>query len=345
MSAKNQSWWRERIPASDEAIAQTLREQIPAQLRSFFFALGGTPLVLFGIQLVTGILLNFYYTPSAESAYQSVWNITYQVPFGWFVRGLHQLSATAMILTVLLHLVRVFFTKAYRRPRELNWIVGVGMGLLTLAFGFTGYALVNDQLSYWATVVGTNLVAEIPVIGNTLLVFMRGGAEVTGNTLNRFYNFHIWILPLFMLLLMIVHVLMVRLHGVAPIGDDKEKNRTYPFFPNHVLLETGIALVILIVLVNLVTLFPPTLGAAANPAETPRDVEPEWYFLFVYRWLKLVPLQLGVLLGALGLLVITVFPFISDALDHRFSKVDLPRILGAVALLVIVVFTLWELLA
>jgi len=338
-------WWQERVPVDAEALRHPLREPIPAELKGFFFALGGTPALLFLLQLVTGVLLAFYYVPFPEGAYESIRHITFQVRFGWFVRGIHRLSAHLMMVVVFLHLLRVFFTKAYRRPRELNWIVGVGLGLTTLAFGFTGYSLLYDQLSYWATTVGTNILGELPLVGKPVLYFLRGGREVTANTLTRFYYFHVWLLPLIMSLLIVVHLLLVRLHGVAPLTEGKKERRTYPFFPDHVYLEMIIGLVVLILVVNLVLLFPPGLGQKADPLETPLQIEPEWYFFFVYRWLKLVPLRVGVIGVALFLVGLTFWPFIDAWLERLALRVDIARILGVIVFFLVIAFTLWELFA
>ena len=143
------SWFRERIPVSGERLKELSNEPVPNHLKHWWFCLGGTPAYLFVVQVVTGILLAFYYQPSPETAYQSVQRITEEVQFGWFLRGVHKWGATLMIAAVILHQMRVYFTGAYRKPREISWMVGMGLLLATLGTGFTGYSLVYEQLSFW----------------------------------------------------------------------------------------------------------------------------------------------------------------------------------------------------
>src|ERR1700732_1620834 len=144
-------WFNERVPVNHELLRKAAREPLPVHMKSWIFCLGGTPAMFFGILAITGILLTFYYVPSPAQAYTSVSNITFKVRMGWFVRGIHQGASQLMIVTVLLHMIRVFFTRAYRKPRERNWIWGVGLFMATLTFAVTGHSLVYEQLSYWAT--------------------------------------------------------------------------------------------------------------------------------------------------------------------------------------------------
>ena len=242
-------WVYERIPVRLETLRKPLREELPAHLKEWWFCLGGTPMILFCILAVTGILLTFYYVPSPTHAYDSVAAITHRVRVGWFLRGIHKASSHLMIVTVLLHMIRVFATRAYRKPRELNWIIGMALFLTVLGFAFTGYSLVYDQLSYWATTVGTNMVGETPIIGKPLLYLLRGGPDVNPNTLTRFYNFHIGVLPTLMTLLLVAHIVLVRMHGVARLEGDP-RTETYHFFPDHMLKETIIGFLLLVGIVS-----------------------------------------------------------------------------------------------
>ncbi|MFQ5629514.1 MAG: cytochrome bc complex cytochrome b subunit, partial [bacterium] len=176
-------WFAESFPIDLNILKEVSSEPIPNHLKRWWFAIGGTPLYLFVIQAITGIVLTFYYVPDPAEAFNSVARITTEVRFGWFIRSVHKWSAHLMVLTLMLHMMRVFFTAAYRKPRELNWMIGVGILLTTLGFGFTGYSLIYEQLSYWAAVVGTNIAAATPLIGDTLAGFIRGGEEIGANTL------------------------------------------------------------------------------------------------------------------------------------------------------------------
>ena len=178
-------WLGQRFPIDVKIYEELAKEPVPKHMERLWFALGGTPLLLFAIQGITGILLTWYYVPRPEFAYESVVRISSELPFGWWVRGIHQWGSQLMIIAVILHMLRTFTTGAYRKPRELNWLVGTGLLVVTLTFAFTGYALVNDQLSYWATTVGTNMFAEIPIIGPIMLQMIRGGVAVTADTMTR----------------------------------------------------------------------------------------------------------------------------------------------------------------
>lgn len=170
---------------------------------------------LFLIQAATGILLTLYYRPTPEGAYESVRHITNHVHYGWLIRGIHHWAANVMILMVILHMLRVYFYAAYKSPRELNWLVGVGLLGITLAFGFTGYLLPWDQLAFWATTVGSQIAGAVPIVGAPLLVMMRGGETVTGETLTRFFAAHVIILPVATIVLLGLHFLMIRRQGIS----------------------------------------------------------------------------------------------------------------------------------
>jgi quinol-cytochrome oxidoreductase complex cytochrome b subunit len=334
-------WLQERVPIEVETLQKPFKEELPVHMKSWIFCLGGTPLILFCILAATGILLTFYYVPYPGQAYHSVANITYKVRMGWLIRGIHRGASHLMIIAVLLHMIRVFVTRAYRKPRELNWILGVALFLTTLTFAFTGYSLIYDQLSYWATTIGTNMIADVPLIGKPLLYLLRGGPNVNPNTLTRFYNFHILVLPAVIFLLIGAHLVFIRLHGVSkPEGDSRKE--TYPFFPDHVLRETIIGLFILIVLVNYVIYFPPTIGSPATPDATPTHIRPEWYFFPTYRWLQMTSLVVGI--GGTQLFIIGMFlwPFIDAGLEKIAPNKKLGIIIGTAFFLLTLVFLVWE---
>src|SRR5574341_1386219 len=190
-----------------------LHVEIPAGVRTYF--LGGMTLFFLIVQVITGILLTLYYRPSSETAYQSILYIMNEVRFGWLIRSIHAWSANLMILACVLHLARVYFQGAYKKPREMTWTVGVFLLLLTMGFGFTGSLLPWDQRAFWATTVGTEIAGAVPGFGELALIVLRDGWNVTGQTLSRFYAAHVMILPIFLLALMGLHFLMVRRQGIA----------------------------------------------------------------------------------------------------------------------------------
>jgi len=180
---------------------------------SYSFGLGVISTILFGVLVWTGILLMFYYVPSVERAYPSMKEIQLSVPLGQFSRNIHRWAAHAMVLAVILHMARVFYTGAYKPPREFNWLVGVALLLLTLGASFTGYLLPWDQLAYWAITVGTNIAGYAPGVGPVMRQLLLGGTEIGQNTLIRFYTLHIAVLPLLMTLLVSIHLWRVRKDG------------------------------------------------------------------------------------------------------------------------------------
>lgn len=177
--------------------------------------LGGISFALYLVQAVTGILLLMYYRPTTGEAYASVVEITNNIPYGWLIRGIHHWGANLMVVTVILHMMRVFFTAAYRPPRDITWVNGTLLLAFTFAFGFSGYLLPWSQASYWATTVGTDSMSAIPVVGDTLKYLVRGGNVVGQLALTRFFAFHVVILPGLMLLFLAVHFLMIRRQGIA----------------------------------------------------------------------------------------------------------------------------------
>jgi len=197
-----------------EALQKALRKPVPKHV-NWLFCFGGLAFLMFAIQVVTGVLLTLYYRPTPEGAYDSVRFIMNNVTLGWLVRGLHVWCANLLIILVVAHMVRVFAYGAYKSPRELNWIAGCFLLFITLGFGFTGYLLPWDQLSYWATKVGTEIAGAVPIVGPFVMRILRGGTEITGQTLTRFYAFHVIILPAIAVFFLAVHFLMIRRQGIS----------------------------------------------------------------------------------------------------------------------------------
>jgi hypothetical protein len=207
-------WVDERYQVS-EPLSKVLDKPVPKFALRWWYCLGGITAFLFVIQAATGIMLAFYYKPTPEAAHASIQFIEEQVRFGAGVRAIHHWAANGMILMCTAHMLRVFVMGAYKKPRELNWISGVVLLVITLAFGFTGYLLPWDQRAFWATTVGSEIAGSIPIIGNLALVFLRVGWDVGGLTLSRFYSLHIIALPIITLASMGAHFLMIRRLGIA----------------------------------------------------------------------------------------------------------------------------------
>jgi cytochrome b6 len=207
-------WIDERYQVS-EPLTKVLNKPVPKYALRWFYCLGGITAFLFVVQGITGILLAFYYKPTPEAAYASIQYIETQVNFGSAIRAIHHWCANGMIVICIAHMARVFIMGAYKRPRELNWVSGVLLLVLTLVFGFTGYLLPWDQRAFWATTVGSEIAGAIPSIGNLALVLLRVGWNVTGETLSRFYGLHVIVVPLATVAFMFTHFLMIRRQGIA----------------------------------------------------------------------------------------------------------------------------------
>jgi len=182
---------------------------------TYFYCFGGITFFLFLVLTFTGIVLSLYYVPSAGDAYNSIRFIDEKLPTGWLMRSLHVWSASGMVFAILIHMLRVFVTGSYKSPREFNWVVGMMLFVVTMAFGFSGYLLPWDQKAFWATTVGTAMPGTTPIIGDFLVRVIRGGDDVTGLTLIRFYVLHLYILPLITMLLLWAHFHMIRRQGIS----------------------------------------------------------------------------------------------------------------------------------
>ena len=264
-----------------------------------WYFLGGATLFFFAIQIVSGILLLMYYQPGETTAYESIRYITTKVPFGWLVRSVHCWSAHLMIVSLVVHMFSTMMLKAYRRPRELTWVTGCVLFGMAMAFGFSGYLLPWNELAFFATSVGTDSVKEIPLIGDWLLQVMRGGPEVTINTLNRFFALHVSILPFAVFAVIGGHLLFIQRQGMAPPLGLEKAARGMRFFPSFAIRDLLLWMSCLTVLVGLAVFLPYgpgipgfewELGDKANIlAPAYPGIKPEWYFLWVYQLLKEFP--------------------------------------------------------
>ncbi len=343
MIAQAWSWFRSRVPFDEELLKHLSAEPVSGHLKRWWWCLGGTPLYLFMLQLLTGIILTFHYVPNPEQAYESVQRITTDLPFGWYLRSFHKWSSNLMILAVVLHMMRVFFTGAYRAPREMNWVIGFMLFGITLLFGFTGYSLLWEQLSYWGITVAANILAATPLIGDILANFLRGGADVDGNTLTRFFVFHIGVLPTLMIALLICHVYLIRTLGVSQLeGDRPSDAKTFPFFPDHFLTELSIGAFLMFLITCLALIFPVGMGEQANPLITPEHIKPEWYFFWAFRWLKLMTDTNAVITQGIFIAFILFWPFIDGAIRHRWKNSEISVFIGILVVLYLLGLTIWE---
>jgi quinol-cytochrome oxidoreductase complex cytochrome b subunit len=352
IGAKVYRWLDERV--SLRALVELARHKtVPSHRYTVLYYFGGMTLFFFIVQVLTGILLMLYYRPSSAEAFESVGFIMTTVPFGWLIRSIHSWSANLMVFFAFVHLATVFFMKAYRPPREITWISGTLLLFLALGFGFSGYLLPWNKLAFFATRVGTDIAGAVPLVGPALLRFLRGGDQVTGGTLSRFYGWHVAILPALATALLVVHLLLVQLQGMSvPPGQEAaaKKRRPMKFLPDFLLRDLFGWMLALAVLATLAALFPWELGEKADPfAPAFKDIRPEWYFMFMFQTLKLVPggeiagieyEAIPILLfGAAGAVLLLV-PFLDRGLLRR-GRSPLFTAAGVVALAYIVGMTVW----
>lgn len=320
-------WLDDRL-GLQPAIRLARKKEVPIHRHSIWYYMGGMTLFLFLVQIGSGILLLFYYRPSADEAYESVQFLMAEVRFGWLVRSIHHWAANLMILMAFVHLFSVLFMKAYRPPRELTWLSGFLLLVLSLAFGFTGYLLPWNELAFFATRVGTQIVGVFPLVGDFALEVLRGGSDVTGATLTRFYAIHVAILPATAFLLVGLHLWLVQKLGMS-VPPKLERSggaaRSMKFVPEFLLRDTIGWLLALALLAALAAFSPAHLGVKADPfAAAPAGIKPEWYFMFMFHQLKLLPAHIlgieGELVGILAFTLGGIFLALVPFLDRRAKR-------------------------
>ncbi|MEW6109133.1 MAG: cytochrome bc complex cytochrome b subunit [Nitrospirota bacterium] len=355
--------WIEIRIGLDELVRTQLKEyRVPGNI-NIFYTLGFIALAAYIIQAVTGFFLLVYYIPSSDHAFMSVQNIMNRVPFGWLFRLMHVVGSNLMVAVVFLHMLSVFFMGSYKKPRELTWVAGGLMMLVTLAFCLSGYLLPWSQLSYWATTIVANLPTAFPVIGDFIAKLLRGGEQVSGITLNRFFAIHIAFLPPILVSIVGIHIFLVRRTGISspPFGvPDKENNNLtefrheshpdgLPFYPYFVHREISMVMIYLALLFFIVT-FMPTLflpedaNTPADPFKTPAHIKPEWYFLAPYQMLKLIPNKfLGISLQVILVAAFLSWPFFDTKKERNLMKRPLLLSVFLISVAIYVLLTLWGL--
>ncbi len=329
-------WLEVRIGVGELVERELTGYLLPRNINPWY-SLGSILMTAFAIQVASGILLLIYYVPDADKAFASVTAIMNNVPFGWLIRLLHAVGSNMMVLALLLHMLSVLWMGSYKRPRELNWLTGFVLFNLVTAACLTGYLLPWSQLSFWATTVATNSVGAIPVIGQQLVEFLRGGKLVGAPTLGRFFAMHVAVIPLTIAALVGGHLFLLKRVGVSapPFGKEDSRNRwqgesyryeSHPggisFFPNYLLQDlTSICLYLACLMAVLFfdpyIFFPREAFNPANPYLTPAHIKPEWYFLPNYQTLKIFPSELlGLAVQGGAMTLLALLPFL-DRGDER----------------------------
>ncbi len=341
-------WFRSRFPI-DAFITHLKAKQVPMHRHSIWYYFGGLTLFFFLVQLITGILLMFYYRPSPDHAYESIMFIMNEVHYGWLIRSIHSWAANLMVATLFVHIITVFFMQAYRPPRELMWISGIILLGLVLGFGFTGYLLPWDEIAFYATQIGTEIPRTIPVVGESIMLLLRGGREIGAATLTRMYSLHVVVLPLATLLFAGIHLFLNQYYGVSKPIKVKPTREPVQFYPNFILRDTRTWLIALLILLTIAMIFPWGLGEEADVVKpAPEGIKPEWYFLPLYQTLKIVPPRLWVFDGeamvniiflAGGFLLI-LLPFI-DRKSRNGENNKLIKFIGCIVLIYLIAMMIY----
>jgi ubiquinol-cytochrome c reductase cytochrome b subunit len=299
-----------------------LDEPIPSGV-GWWFVTGSVVLFLLAVQLVTGIALAFFYSPSPDTAYESVRFIVERVTFGRLLRGLHFFGASFIVIAAVVHMLRVVASGSYKKPRELNWMVGVLLLLVILAFALTGYLLPWDQKAYWATTVTINIARSVPLVGDFLGGLLRGSADLGALTLMRWYAVHVFLLPACLVVFTIAHVYLMRRHGISgpikPVAGPPT-----PFYPYHALKDTIAVSVVFALLLAMAIVFNAPLDAVADPTDATYVPRPEWYFMSLFELLKYFPGRLEpvatVIIPGVVITLLLLLPFLDHTPDREPAK-------------------------
>jgi len=341
------NWFLERYDI--ERIKDLVRKKtVPSHRYEIVYYTGGTTLFLFAIQFITGMALSLYYIPHFEHAHGSIIDIVTKLNMGWFFRSLHHWGAQITIVALFVHLWCTLLLKSYRKPRELLWFSGFVLLVISIFFGLSGYLLLWDERAFAAVRVATGGAGNLPLVGGFIKAFLRGDMDVSGDTLTRFYAFHVSILPLFTIFLVAIHLLLVQYHGMSiPLSVSGQNRKDVPFFPNIFYKDLIAWLIVLGIVVTFATLFPPEIRGKADPfAPAPENIKPEWYFLFLFQTLKLFPgaifglngETIAILLISAGILFLFLIPFF-DKKSRRGEKSTLFTWIGVIYFLYFLVMT------
>jgi ubiquinol-cytochrome c reductase cytochrome b subunit len=328
--------WFDNRTGVRKIIHESLYEPIPGGAR-WRYVWGSTLVMAFVTQLVTGIFLWMAYSPSTQTAWESVFYIQYEMNGGWLLRGIHHFMAQAMVVLLAIHFLQVVWDGAYRAPRELNFILGLILMMIVLGLALTGYLLPWDQKGYWATSVGTNLASQAPVVGPEVKKLAIGGSEYGHQTLTRFFALHAGVLPGALMAFLVLHIALFRRHGLHARKPDHKLDSM--FWPDQVLKDSIAALAVLTVVLGLTIYFGGAeLTAPADPANPYDAARPEWYFLFLFQFLKWFPGELEVwgafIIPGLIMAVLFVMPWIGRTRTGHLINIALLCVLlgGAAAL-------------
>ncbi|WP_224985064.1 cytochrome b [Geomonas agri] len=327
-----------------------------------WYSLGSVLLVIFALQVITGMLLMIYYVPDADKAFKSVTFIMNEVPFGWLIRLCHAVGSNMMVAVLILHMLSTLLMGSYKAPRELNWVTGFTLLALVQGISLTGYLAPWSQLSFWATTVATNSASAVPVVGPYLVEFLRGGKLVGPPTLGRFFALHAAVLPVVIAALIGAHLFLLKRTGISapPFGREGTANpfeaQQYhyqghpggiPFFPNYALQDLSSISIYFAIFLAVVFFWPgmpftPDAFVPADPFKTPAHIKPEWYFLANYQTLKIFPSELlGLSVQAAAMTFLALLPFIDRSPERHPLKRPVFLTLVIAGILLWIALSVW----
>jgi len=300
--------WIEQRTGLVSMTTQFLTEDVPGGA-SYWYVFGSATIFAMILQIVTGIFLTFYYAPSTASAWESTNYIYHNVPFGSFVISLHFWGATAMIALLFMHMLQALLWGAYKAPREIMWVLGVLLLVITLVLGLTGYLLPWDMNAYFASQVAINITSSVPIVGNATQQFLTGGPGIGTLTINRFFGLHVWLMPAALIALVAGHLVIFRHNGSAgpPVDHDLRKLPQGRFWPNQMFMDAFASFVVFAIIVLLAIFSPAPLDAKADPTQK-FIAYPAWYFLALYGLLRVAGQTPGAITPIANLLATVLIP-------------------------------------
>jgi len=360
MESLRRAWlWFDDRTGLGSALGPVIKHPVPPNSASWFYVFGSATLFAFMLQVATGVALAFMYVPSAGEAYQSLQYITDQTTFGRIVRGMHNWGASAMILLIGIHMIRVYLTAAYKFPREMHWISGVVLWALTVIMAFSGQVIRWDQTAVWSTIVAAEQAGRIPFIGEWVAQFLIGGGAIGGATLSRMFAYHVFIVPALLFLFIGLHLYLVIKNGISefpkagkPVNpetyreeyEEMVKKKGIPFWPDAAWRDMvfGFIVITTILLIALI-IGPPALGPPPNPSNIDALPVPDWYFVFYFAFLALMPPQMETYLMVFGPLLVGALLFFLPFISNKGERSPLrrPWAVAIVALTIVSISGLW----
>ncbi len=351
--------WIDDRTGITETIGPIAKHLVPPKSK-WSYVFGSATLFAFILQVVTGVALSLMYQPTSETAYESLKYISNQALLGNILRGIHYFGASAMIILIGIHMIRVYLLAAYKYPREMGWITGLFLFVCTLGMGFTGQLLRWDSNGVWSAIVAAEQLGRIPFIGTQLARFLLAGETIGGATLSRFFSFHVFLIPALLFAIIGIHVFLVIRNGISepPEAGRKVNPKTYrkwyenmlekdgvPFWPNAAWRDITFGLIVIIIILFLsVAIGAPPIGSPPDPANIHSNPRPDWYFLWIFALFALMPPSIESYVMAFGPILAGLILFFLPIFFNKGERSPLrrPWSIIIVLFLITIIGTLWN---